>query len=76
MKILYNFYIDEDDKKKASEKLNRLNGKQEKGQLAALIRVLLKQFIATPDDKLNPLLKEAIKQEYTYSQTLNKRSRM
>ena len=76
MKTLYNFYLDEDDKKKASEKLIRLNGVQEKGQLAALIRVLLKQFIATPDDKLSPLLKEAIKEEYVYSQTLNKRSKM
>lgn len=76
MKILYNFYLEESDKKKASEKLVRLNGAQEKGQLAALIRVLIKQFIATPDDKTNPMLLEAIKEEYTYSQTLNKRSKM
>lgn len=76
MKQLYNFYIEPDDKVAAEEKLQRLCGKKEKGQLASLIRVLLKQFLATPDDKVNPLLTKAIDAEYVYSQTLNKRSRM
>nr|DAR14297.1 MAG TPA: hypothetical protein [Caudoviricetes sp.] len=73
-KSLFNFYLDNDTKKKANEKLNRLVGEQNKGQLAALIRVLLKQFVATPDEKVNKLLIEAIAAEYEYSTKLNKRS--
>lgn len=76
MKILYNFYIEEQDKVSAEHKLIALCGKQEKGQLASLIRVLLKQFLATPDDKVNPLLVKAIEAEYVYNQKLNKRSKM
>ena len=75
-KHIFNFYLDDDDKQKATEKLIRLSGDKPKGQLAALIRVLLKQFIATPDDKVNPLLIEAIAAEYEYSQILNKRSKL
>lgn len=75
-KSLFNFYLDDDIKRKATEKLIRLSGDRPKGQLAALIRVLLKQFVATPDDKTNKLLIEAIDAEYEYSQTLNKRSRL
>ena len=75
-KHIFNFYLDDNDKQKATEKLIRLSGDKPKGQLAALIRVLLKQFIATPDDKVNPLLIEAIAAEYEYSQTLNKRSKL
>jgi hypothetical protein len=75
-KSLYNFYLDDDDKDKAREKLLRLRGDESKGQLAALLRVLIKQFIATPDDKVNPLLIEAIGAEYEYSQKLNKRSKL
>lgn len=75
-KTLFNFYLDDDDKQKAQEKLIRLSGDRPKGQLAALIRVLLKQFIATPDDKVNPLLIEAIAAEYEYSAKLNKRSKL
>lgn len=75
-KNLFNFYLDDDVKQKAIEKLIRLSGDRPKGQLAALIRVLLKQFIATPDDKTNKLLIEAIAAEYEYSQTLNKRSKL
>mgnify|MGYP003202277386 FL=1 len=75
-KSLFNFYLDDDIKKKATEKINRLAGEQNKGQLAALIRVLLKQFVATPDDKVNKLLIEAIAAEYEYSTKCNKRSRL
>ena len=75
-KNLFNFYLDEDDKQKAIDKLVRLSGDRPKGQLAALLRVLLKQFIATPDNKINPLLIEAIAAEYEYSAKLNKRSRL
>lgn len=75
-KSLYNFYLEDEDKEKAQQKLLRLCGTQSKGQLAALIRILIKQFIAVPDDKTNPLLIEAIDAEYSYSQKLNKRSRL
>lgn len=74
VKSLFNLYLDDDDKKKLVEKLERLNGKQTKGQIAALIRVLLKQFLATPDDKVSPLLIQAVFAEYEYTQKKNKRS--
>jgi hypothetical protein len=73
-KSLFNFYLDDNLKEKATLKINRLNGEQSKGQLAALIRVLLAQFVATPDEKVNPLLVEAVMAEYEYSAKLNKRS--
>lgn len=75
-KRLFNFYVEDSVKDEVNKKLVRLNGKQSKGQMAALIRVLLKQFIATPDDKVNPLLVDAIEAEYEYSAKLNKRSNM
>lgn len=75
-KNLFNFYLDDDVKNKAIAKLVRLRGDKPKGQLASLIRVLIKQFVATPDDKVNPLLIEAIAAEYEYSSKLNKRSRL
>lgn len=76
MKILTNFYIEENDKQAAIDKLNRLNGATNKGQFASLLRVMVKQFIATPDEKINPLLLQAIDAEYVQCQTLNKRSKM
>lgn len=75
-KSLFNFYFDDDDKENAINKLIRICGKKEKGQLASLLRVLIKQFIATPDEKVNPLLIQSIEAEYEYSKTLNKRSRL
>jgi hypothetical protein len=75
-KSLFNFYLDDEDKEKAVAKLLRLRGEESKGQLAALLRVLIKQFNATPDEKINPLLIEAVGAEFTYSKTLNKRSRL
>lgn len=75
-KNLFNFYLDDDVKLAAQNKLIRTVGGQPKGQLAALIRVLLKLYIATPDDKTNKLLTDAIAAEYEFSQKLNKRSRL
>lgn len=75
-KTLFNFYLDDELKYEVQTKLIRLRKEEPKGQLAALIRVLLKQFAATPDDKINPLLIDAIAAEYEFSQKLNKRSRM
>lgn len=75
-KRLFNFYLDDDVKEKTELKLVRLLGEQPKGQVAALIRVLLRQFVATPDEKVNPLLLQAIAAEYEYSTKLNKRSKL
>lgn len=75
-KSLFNFYLDNDMKAELVEKLSRLTGDKPKGQVSSLIRVLLKQFLATPDDKVSRLLIEAIDAEYEYSQKLNKRSRL
>ena len=76
MKQLFNFYLEDNDKTKATEKLNRLLGEQAKGQLASLLRVMLKQFLYTPDDKVSKDLLEAISAEYTYSTIKNKRSKL
>lgn len=76
MKTLRNFYVEDKLWKEVEEKLNRLNGKQTKGQNAALIRVLLNQFVNTPDDKVNPLLIESIAAEYTFCTKKNKRSNL
>lgn len=75
MKRLFNFYLDDDLREKAYSKLERLVGEKPKGTLASLIRVQLKQFLATPDEKINPLLVQAIEAEYEYSAKLNKRSK-
>ena len=76
MKQLFNFYLEECDKLNATEKLNRLLGEQAKRQLASLLRVMLKQFLYTPDDKVSKDLLEAISAEYTYSTIKNKRSKL
>ena len=73
-KKIFNFYLDDDIKEQATAKIVSLTGDQPKGQLAALIRVLLKQFVMTKN--VNPLLVEAVAAEYEYSQKLNKRSRL
>lgn len=75
-KSLFNFYLDPELKNAAMDKIERLNGEKSKGQLSALLRVMIRQFVATPDDKVNPLLIEAIDAEYEYSAKLNKRSNM
>lgn len=75
-KSLFNFYLDDDLKRDCTDKLVRLLGDQPKGQLSALIRVLLRQFYCTPDDKVNKLLLDAIAAEYEFTATLNKRSRL
>jgi hypothetical protein len=75
-KSLFNFYLDDNVKEQVQNKLLRLTGDKPKGQIAALIRVLLNVFAQTPDEKINPLLIQAIEAEYEYSQKLNKRSNM
>ena len=49
---LFNFYVDDDDKAKAIAKLDRLCGNSTKGKLAAFLRIQIKKFNATPDDKI------------------------
>lgn len=71
---LYNFYISDELKRNVVNKLEACMGKKEKGAMAALIRVLLNQFVNTPTP--NPLLINAIEKEYTYSTKKNKRSRL
>lgn len=73
---IFNFYLDDDLKMEVQHKISRLCGDQPKGQVAALIRVLLRQFALTPDEKTSKLLIEAIAAEYTYSAGKNKRSRL
>lgn len=75
-KRLFNFYLEPSLKEEVEDKLERLMGDKPKGQLASLLRVMLKQFNATPDNKINPLLLQAIDAEYVYSAKKNKRSRM
>lgn len=76
MKNLFNFYLDDDLKKTVQEKLVRLSGETPKGQVASLIRVLLRNFANTPDEKVPPELINAVVAEYEYTTKLNKRSRM
>lgn len=76
MKSLFNFYLDDNIKQEVQEKLERINGQKNKGQLAALIRVLLKRFLTTSDNETNMQLLQEIDEEYETSTKLNKRSRM
>lgn len=75
-KEIFNFYIEPSLKREVQNKLGRLTHDSNKGQLASLIRVQLKLFAATPDDKINPLLLEAIAAEYEFSTHRNKRSKL
>lgn len=69
---LFNFYLDDETKQQCIDKLNKELGETNKGALAALIRVLLYQFANT--DKVNPLLIDAVKENYTLTTKKNKRS--
>lgn len=76
MKVLYNLYLDEDIKLEANNKITRLKGPENKGQLASLLRVLLKQFVLTPDEKVDKNIIKAIDLEYQLTTKCNKRSKM
>lgn len=75
-KNLFNFYLDDDDKQAAIDKLNRLVGDTSKGKLAAMMRVCIKAFVMTPDDKIKKDFIEAVQGEYTYNQDKTKRSKL
>lgn len=74
-KNLFNFYLDDDVKYAAMDKLTRVCGEYSKGQLASLIRVMLTDFTLTPDEQVSNELVEKIKQEYVYNTSKNKRTR-
>ena len=76
MKSLFNFYLDDEQKQKATAKLVKLCGDQPKGLLASFLRVQVKLFNATPEEKIDSRLIEAIAAEYEFSQTCNKRSNL
>lgn len=73
-KEIFNFYIEPSLKKDVQSKLYRLVGELNKGTMSALIRVYLRLFVATPDDKINPKLLESLLAEYEFSTRKNKRS--
>lgn len=75
-KEIFNFYIEPSLKAQVQDKLQRLTDDHTKGQLASLIRVQLRVFASTPDDKVNPLLLDAIAAEYEFSAKRNKRSNL
>ena len=71
---LFNFYVYDDDKAQAIAKLDRLCGNSTKGKLAAFLRIQIKKFNATPDDKITKELLEAVDAEYVMCKNRNKRS--
>ena len=73
---LFNFYLDDEDKAKAIDKLDRLCGNTSKGKLAAFLRIQIKKFNLTPDEKITRELIEAIDAEHVMCKNRNKRSSM
>ena len=76
MKRLFNFYLDDDIKKKANDKLTNLLGETTKGALAALIRVQLEKFIEEQDPKVLTELAANVLNNYMECQFSNKRSKL
>ena len=73
-KSLFNFYLDEETKRQASTKITELCGVQNKGQLASLIRVLLKDFIECDNQAQLINIAVRVEKEYAYTTKKNKRS--
>lgn len=73
---IFNFYIDEDTKLKAQLKLCEIGVVGEKGALAALIRVLLREFIDTTDPATLSRIASLVQANYTFTTKRNKRSRL
>ena len=74
MKSLFNFYLDDDVKTKAIEKLNSSLGEENKGMLSSYLRVVISDFVKEPN--ISKELGDKIKQEYSYSTKKNKRSKL
>ena len=49
---LFNFYLDDEDKAKAVDKLDRLCGNTSKVKLAAFLLIQIKKFNLTPYEKI------------------------
>ena len=73
---LFNFYLDDEDKAKAVDKLDRLCGNTSKGKLAAFLHIQIKKFNLTPGEKITRELIEASDAEYVMCKNRNKRSSM
>ena len=73
---LFSLYLDDEDKAKAVDKLDRLCGNTSKGKLAAFLRIQIKKFNLTPDEKITRELIEVIYAEYVMCKNRNKRSSM
>lgn len=76
MKTIFNFYLDDLDKTLIIDKIERLNGKREKGQLASFLRASIRKFIETPDDEVDKEFLKKILEDYTVNTNCNKRSIM
>lgn len=74
---LYAFYLDDETRLAVEQRLSMLVPEAKKGVMAALIRVLLREFVALPfDDASLTSLQEKLEVEYVYSTKKNKRSRL
>ena len=74
---LYVFYVDDETKLAVEQRLSMLVPEAKKGAMAALLRVLLREFVALPfDDASLTSLQEKLEAEYVYSTKKNKRSRL
>ena len=73
----FTLYIDANTKLAVQQRLSMLVPDANKGTMAALIRVLLRDFVSLPfDDSLLDSYKEAIEEEYLYTTKKNKRSKL
>ena len=74
---LYAFYVDDETKLAVEQRLSMLVPDAKKGAMAALLRVLLREFVALPfDDHSLTSLQEKLEAEYVYSTKKNKRSKL
>ena len=73
----FTLYIDNNTKLAVQQRLSMLVPDANKGTMASLIRVLLRDFVSLPfDDSLLDSYKEAIEEEYLYTTKKNKRSKL
>lgn len=73
----FTFYLDDETKLAVQQRLSMIVPDAKKGALAALIRVLLRDFVSLPfDDHMLDSYKEAIEEEYLYTTKKNKRSKL